>query len=353
MLSIRRRQHGFTIAELMVAIAVGLLMLAGLSSLFMGNNNAQMEIERANRQVENGRYAMQVLSGDLRNAGFYAEFDPTTLTMPATMPDPCLKTIASISGGIALAVQGYDNVAATTVSCLDDVKPNTDVVVVRHTETCVIGAADCDPATAGGPFFQASLCNNNAELGSNNVANYYQVKAIAAGFSLHQRDCTEDTAGTPAVLRRLQTHIYYIANNSLTGDGIPTLKRAEVVTDAAGAVAINIVPLAEGIENMQLEYGIDTGTDGVADVYTPAVDTANGCAAAACAVTNWSNVVSLKLNLMARTLSPTLTYTDTKSYTLGLNADGTPNVIAAAKDKYKRHVFTQMIGLPNVAGRKN
>jgi len=361
MLQIRRPQHGFTIVELMVAIAVGLLMLAGLSTLFAGNNNSQMEIERANRQVENGRYAMQVLTGDLRNAGYFGEFDATNI-VPATLPDPCSTSIADIRAAIPLAVQGYDNVAATTVSCLSTagIKPGTDVVVVRHTQTCVVDAADCEPASAGGPFFQASLCNNNFELGAGTTAGAYQVGTSTGGFTLHQRNCSADgTSGTAAVLRRLLIHIYFIANNSMTGDGIPTLKRADIVS-SGNTISVSIVPLAEGIENMQIEYGIENPADelavpsvadGVADVYTPDVNTAFACSAAACRLANWSHVVSLKVNLLARTLSPSLTYTDNKSYNLGMKADGTPNVIAAANDKYKRHVFTQMVGLPNVAGR--
>jgi type IV pilus assembly protein PilW len=347
----RRRQQGFTLVELMVAVTIGLLMLAGLSSLFSSNNQAQLEIERANRQVENGRYAMQLMSGDLRNAGYYAEFDPAVLPLPAAPPNPCSTNITDIRNGIVLPVQGYDNGAA--IDCLADVKANTDIVVVRHTHTCVVGAADCDAAAAGGPFFQASLCNNSFELGSNDLNRHYQVNAANAGFTLHKRDCdASENSGTAADLRRLMTHIYFVANNSEAGDGIPTLKRAEVISKG-GNISVSIVPLAEGIENMQLEYGIDTDGNGVADTFTPNVATAAGCAAEACAVTNWSNVVSLKLHILSRALTPSMGQIDKKSYTLGLDAAGNPNVIAATNDKYKRHVFTSLIGLPNVAGRKS
>ncbi len=360
MLLIRRRQHGFTIVELMVAIAVGLLLLAGLSTLFAGNNNSQMEIERANRQVENGRYAMQVLSGDLRNAGFFGEFDATGY-VPAALPDPCSTTLAGITAAIPLAVQGYDNVTASTLGCLSaaGVKAGTDIVVVRHTETCVVGAADCEPASAGGPFFQASLCNNSFELNGGAITGKYQVGTSATGLTLHKRDCSADgTTGTLADVRRLLTHIYFIANSSVDGDNIPTLKRAEIVS-SGNTISVSIVPLAEGIENMQIEYGIENpaddttpnAADGVADVYTADAPAAFACADAICGLKNWSHVVSLKVHLLARTLSPSLGYTDSKSYTLGMKADGTPNVVAAANDKYKRHVFTQMVGLPNVAGR--
>ncbi|MGW8392866.1 PilW family protein [Pseudoduganella sp. HUAS MS19] len=336
----RRREQGFTVVELMVAVAIGLLMLAGLSTLFTSNSAAQMEIERANRQVENGRYAMQLMTGDLRNAGYYSEYDPIELAIPAILPDPCATDLATIRGAIAFAVQGYDN--SNTLGCLSDVKAGTDAVVVRHTHTCVVGAADCEDAAAGGPFFQASSCANQYELGSNDKTKHYQVSAIDTGFTLHKYNCTEvNNSGTPADVRRLLTHIYFVANNSLAGDGIPTLKRAEVVSKN-GVMSVQIVPLAEGIENMQLEYGLDGDEDGVAESFSTKISDAD-----------WGKVVSVKLHLLARTLSPSLGHTDTKTYVLGAGEDGKPNVISAANDKYKRHVFTSLIGLPNVAGRKS
>lgn len=344
------RQQGFTLVELMVAVTISLLLLAGLSTLFMTNNHAQMEIERGNRQVENGRYAMQIVASDLRNAGYYGEFDASALAMPATAPDPCDTDIAVIRGAIALHVQGYDG--ANPLECLADVRDGTDILVVRHTATCAVGDADCDTAAAGGPFLQASACNNTFELGSGNVANYYQVSAVDTDLSLHRRDCNAAAgSGTAAPVRRLLTYIYFIANNSDDKDGVPTLKRAELISKS-GAVSVEIVPLADGIENLQLEYGIDTDNNGVADLYATAPATANGCSAEACAVTNWNNVVAVKVHLLARTPTESAGYKDTKSYTLGLTADGKPNTIQAANDKYKRHVFSSMVGLPNPAGRK-
>lgn len=337
----RRREQGFTVVEMMVAVAVGLLLLAGLSTLFSSNSAAQMEIERANRQVENGRYAMQLMTGDVRNAGYYAEYDPTELSAPLVLPNPCSVDLATMRDAIAFAVQGYDN--SNSLDCLADVKANTDVVVVRHTHTCVVGAADCEDETAGGPFFQASQCANDDELGSNQLDKHFQIGALNSGFTLHKYDCKPGVigSGTPADVRRLLTHIYFVANNSLAGDGIPTLKRAEVVSKD-GVMSVQIVPLAEGIENMQLEYGLDSNEDGVADSFTTKVADAE-----------WGNVVSVKLHLLARTLSPSMQHNDTKSYVLGSDENGQQYVIGAANDKFKRHVFSSLIGLPNVAGRKS
>jgi type IV pilus assembly protein PilW len=347
--------RGFSITELLVAVAIGLVILAGLSTTFVKNVGTQSDIENANREVENGRYAIDVLSVDLRNAGFYAEFDPTVLSDPAALPPICAASVADLKAGLPLAVQGVDNYTSG-LTCLSDVRANTDVLVVRRTSTCVPGDTGCDALSAGGPYFQASLCNNSSELDSSNTSDFYSLDIVTTGMTRHQRDCTSVAgSGTAAVTRRYLTHIYYIANNDKSGDGIPTLKRMELVSDGT-TISYNEVPLAEGIENMQLEYGLDLAPagagDGVADQYAADPATAASCAATACAVTNWRSVVAVKLHLLARNTTQTAGWTDNKSYKLGYDASGAEIDIPAAKDQYKRHVFQALVTLPNPAGRR-
>jgi type IV pilus assembly protein PilW len=342
-----RAQRGFTLAELMIAVALGLLILAGMTTLFVNNTRAQGEIDKANRQIENGRFAVSLMSGDLRNAGFYGEFDPTRLATPAVLPDPCALTVAALKEALPLHVQGVDNVtAASAPGCIDDVRAGTDVLVLRHTRTCVAGDSNCEPTSAGGPFFQASLCNNPSELDSGEVNDHYALALTTAGMTRHKRDCDQSAgSGTLAPVRVYETHIYFIANNDNSGDGIPTLKRAELGS-AGGAISMTIVPLVEGIENLQVEYGIDSSGDAVSDLFAADPGTAAGCASAGCAPGHWRNTVAVKLHLLARNLEPSQGYTDTKSYQLGANS------VAAAGDHYKRHVFQAMVNLPNPAGRK-
>lgn len=335
-------ERGFSLVELMIAAALGMLILAGMTTLFVNNSRAQGEVEKANRQVENGRFGIQVLAGDLRNAGFYGEFDPTVLALPAALPNACAATIDELKSALALHAQGVDNAGAGALSCLADLRDGTDVLVVRHAATCVAGVGSCNPAGAGGPFLQASLCNNAGELGSSDAVNFYSLEIDSASLSRHKRDCTiVPGSGTPADVRRYLTHIYFVANNDNTSDGIPTLKRAELGV-SGGALTFTIVPLVEGIENLQLEYGVDNGTDGVADLFM-----ANPASAA-----NFRNVVSVKLNLLARNIEPSAGFTDTKTYVLGNTAAGMPNVITAPGDHYRRHVFQALVALPNPAGRK-
>lgn len=358
----RRAGHGFSLPELLISMAIGLMILAGMATLFVNNSRAQAEIEKANRQVENGRFAIQVLAGDLRNAGYYGELNPSRLVSPAALPDPCAMNLAALVNGLALPVQGYDDPAAGTLTCLTDRNPKSDVLVVRRTATCVAGAANCAPVSAGGPYFQASLCNNMSELNSADATDFYRLDVTTATLDRHQRNCTSAVgSGTLAVVRRYLTHIYYVANNDNGSDGIPTLKRAEVETKD-GALSITIVPMVEGVENLQLEYGIDNAsalagaaagdTDGVVDLYSADPTSAAGCADDTCRVANWRNVISVKLNLLARNIETSLGHTDSNSYLLGRLANGDPNTIAAANDGYKRHAFDSLVNLPNPTGRK-
>lgn len=354
------RQSGLSLVELMISITLGLFILAGVATIFTNNSRSRQEIERTSRQIENGRYASQLLSDDLQAAGFLGEFDPTPLDTSslAALPDPCATDLPTLRTAMPLHIQGYDN-GAGAPTCLADVKAGTDIFVIRRASTCVAGTANCDPFLNGEPHFQASLCapatggyelsftpSGNADY----AAQFYALDTVLANLARHKTNCT-----TLADIRRYRTHIYFIANNDVAGDGIPTLKRAEL-----GAGGFTIVPLVEGIDNLQLEYGVDSNCDGIPNFFTanPTAYTPQTTyckpfdALPASLVANWRNVVSVKLNLLARNTESTAGYADTRTYTLGLKADGTANSFGPFNDGFKRHAYTSTVRLGNPAGRR-
>ncbi|WP_019142915.1 PilW family protein [Noviherbaspirillum massiliense] len=336
----RRVQEGFSLIELMIAIAIGLFLAAGLTAIFVNNSQSRAETERNNRQLENGRYAMSLLTEDLRLAGFFGEFDPTVLTGPTAVPDPCATSVADLKGAMPLHIQGYDDEAGFAVpSCLSDVRSGTDIVVIRRASTCVAGSADCEAVIEGTPYFQASRCSDTNELASGDVTKFYALDTATSNLNRKKRDCT-----TKADLRRYRTHIYYIANNTDGSDGVPALKRAELGPDG-----FNIVPLVEGIENFQLEYGLDTDGNGAPDLYTTQPE--SGCTGADC-VTNWKNVVTVRFSLLARNTEGSPGYSDEKTYVLGVKQDGTAKSVGPFRDNFKRHAYQGLVKLANPAGRR-
>lgn len=338
-----RKQHGVSLVELMIAIALGLVVVMALSLIFVNTSRSRTEMERSNRQTENGRYAVQLLADNLRMAGYLAEFDTSPLASPASLPDPCDTATADLVDALPLHVQGInDATGASTPSCLDDVKVGTDILVVRRVSVCAAGTTACAAFVEGVPHFQAALCTpsvGNTELAfpvtSNaDYANHYFTLATGSGdFTKHKTDCT-----TAAEIYRYFVHIYFIANNNQAGDGVPTLKRAEL-----GNGGFNIIPLVDGIQNMEIDYGVDNaGADGVADVYTQAPAT----------VADWRNVMSARINLLARNTEPSVGHTDNRSYALGFNDDGTEVTVGPFNDAYKRHVFSETVRLANPSWRR-
>ncbi len=352
-----RGQRGLSLVEFMISIAIGLIILAGVTTIFVTNNKTRQELETTSRQIENGRYAMQLLTEDLQMAGFLGPYvPPTTAPGLTSLPDPCAADLATIDGARLLHIQGYDNPASSTISglsCLSDVKSGTDILVVRRAGTCVVGAAGCDAFLNGAPHLQVSGCSTDTAPASPYVptgqtTQPYYLFTTAASPPLRKVSCA---AGATADVRRYRTHIYFVANNNIGSDGIPTLKRAELGANASGSgSAMTIVPLVDGIENVQFEYGIDTNGDGAPDLYTSDPSSYGGCSGSAC-VQNWWNVMAVKVSLLARNTRSTPGFIDSKTYALGLDASGNPYTVTPGGN-YKRHEYSSTARLANPAGRR-
>lgn len=162
------RARGLSLIELMIAIAMGMVIVGALLALYLNVTRTNNEMAKMNRQIENGRFAIQLLRNDVEHAGFWGayvpEFDDLTtvdkpLDPPTALPDPCLAynaanwTGAHLSNLIGIPVQGDAGTCA-----LGNQQPGTDVLVVRHAMNCVAGVGNCEAETAGKLYFQSSQC---------------------------------------------------------------------------------------------------------------------------------------------------------------------------------------------------
>lgn len=319
-----RPQRGFSLIELMIAITLGLIVMAAVLALFLNITRNNSELAKTNRLIENGRFAIQVLQNDLVHAGFWGELKPAA---PAAIPDPCLAVAswdaAYKANMLGTPVLGYDS-GSIPGSCtrVTGAQGNSDVLVVRHANTCTAGSANCDGDT--GPHIQVSGCTATPEAA-------YVVDS--ATFPLKDKNCT-----TIAARRKVVSNIYYVTNN--------TLMRVAFVNGVYPVAQ----PLIDGIEAFRVEYGIDTlGKNGAAvsgiNPGDGSADTYESCAP--CTLDQLSNIVAVKIHVLARNLEASPGYTDSKSYQLG----ATP-AIAAAVGGFKRHVFSSTVRLVNPSGRR-
>lgn len=168
------RIRGLSLIELMIGITLGMLVVAAVLTIYVNIARTNSELAKMNRQIENGRFAIQVLHEDIVHAGYWGTFIPKfdNLTAertivpndaPNALPDPCLTynaanwTVDYISDLIGIPVQAYLGSCATP-----DRLANTDTLVVRHAQTCVAGAGgNCEADTAGKMYFQSTRCANS------------------------------------------------------------------------------------------------------------------------------------------------------------------------------------------------
>lgn len=340
-----KKQQGFSLIELMIALGLGVVVLLVVTVMFANTSRSRGEMEKSNRQTENGRYASQLMMDNLRMAGYLAEFDPTPLESPAALPDPCATSTADLISALPMHVQGVND-ATTAPSCVTDLKTGTDIVVVRRVSSCAAGTPGCEGYLAGAPHLQASLCapatggtELSAPIDSNSdYAQYHFTLSTSAGdFTKHKNDCT-----TAADVYRYHVDIYFVANNNEAGDGVPTLKRAELGLKD-GAVGFNIVPLVEGVDDLQVDYGVDSaGNDGTPDSHL----------AAPGSVAEWRNVMSARVHVLVRNTEISPGHADNRTYSLGLNADGSTKSVGPFGDAYKRHVFATTTRFANPSWRR-
>jgi type IV pilus assembly protein PilW len=370
------RPGGFSLVELLIALALGLVIVAAMSQLFVNISRTNIEMAKTNSQIENARFAMQFLQGDIIHAGFWGgfipEFDdltvpgtptdlptakPTPVCLPYTAPADWNDSYRDALFGIPVEVYGPTATPAGCGAVVTDRLAGTDLLIVRHASTCVAGEANCEAFSASKLYVQVSNCEDDAQ----------RVELDPGEYILQELDCA-----TVEARRKYVQNIYYIrdwANVNAPKDGIPTLVRSEF--DVTGGIPQQQAPVAlvEGIERFRVEVGIDrdsqTGElihqdapilwvdvdsrttpsnrgDGVPETgFERCLSEDVGCTAV-----ELSNVVAVKLYLLARANEVTQGYTDTKSYTLGSAPAEVFN------NGFKRHLFSATIRINNVAGRR-
>lgn len=376
-----RYSKGVSLIELMTAITIGLMILLGLTSVFVNSSTSSRELKNTAEQIENGRYAIELLTQDIRHAGFYGEF--STLPAAPASADPCAApTDGAVSDTanayLALPVQsvigGIDCTALLTAANL---QANSDIVAIRRTDTTRLPVSCTTTATVEDNIYYLQTTPNAAEFQKgvagtinstkNATGNAYTTlmvrrdTTVAAG-SAATGTCAAAGSGlfpeVAASIRKYRSHIYFVAPCSVPADGtticagasddngrpIPTLKRLEMGANGA----FTIVPMVEGIEAIRVEYGLDT-IPASADVNTGLIgDGVTDSYVTAATVPQAGNAISVRLYVLARNTTPTTGYTDDKTYTLAASTF-TPT---GAQTSYKRHVYNAEVRIVNQAGRR-
>jgi type IV pilus assembly protein PilW len=322
-------RRGLSLVEVLVGLVLGMLVSAALLLLFANASSKSLNVQRSSTQVENGRFVAELLRDDLQLAGFWGE-TPTEGAAWST-PDPCATSPTGFSAApltLPTAVRGYG--AADALGCLTTRNrlAGTDALVVRRVDVVTTNPA----ALPGGNkqyHLQSSYCAEDPS------ATPLVFERNPAQMTLRNRAC-----GAANVARPYISRIYFIAScNDCAGagDGMPTLKRLDLVGDNLLETA-----LVDGVQAFAIEYGFDTNNDGSADEYRTSP-------AAAGAASLWQNVVALKLHYITRSLERVsgANTAAVQRFTLGGTGD-----VATADDGYVRRAYSITVRLINPSGSR-
>jgi len=389
------KQRGLSIIELMIAMTIGLLLLAGLAVVFSNSSQSQRELQKSAQQIENGRYAMEAVTQDIHLVGYYGRY--SAYADGTALPDPCITgDAAALAGALGVPVQGFvaanqastPDLSATTcgaATLLPNVNlyPGSDVLVIRRAGTTPLrypgdgllpAVATADTGVSNEVYIQTDPATVEIQSGAGSTITSTSKADGVTAATIRRKN------GNAESIRKYHVHIYFVAPCSVpagagdvctganddAGRPIPTLKRLELGIDpTTGNRAFNIVTISEGIEAFKIEYGIDnspntanssTGRigDGAADVYIPNISTA------APTVVDFANAVSAKVWLVARNTEPTPGYSDTKTYPVATSSavlgagtvQGTGLVYGPYNDQFKRHSYFSGLRLTNLSARR-
>lgn len=331
---------GFSLIELMVALALGLLVVAAMIQLFAGNKATYSANEALARVQENGRFAMELLKRETRAVNFYG-------TCAAQIPirnhlNDCGNAFTAIFDDIR-SVVGWEflgtglgdayNALATEADLvpsagdLDDwqvaydggpfdlpafldarVVPGSDVLMLRSIEPIPVttvapphAQADADidltqaSALDDNELTFVTNCTTGADLFQNTAAsNAATLTAAATGCAAPRpgnRGLNWSAAyGDTLQVFRVRSQALYIGYNAVSEE--PGLWRA-VISPTAGE-AIRYEELVAGVETLQVLYGYslpaDQGGDGqTVDFWVTADE-----------VPDWDFVIGLRLAMTLR-----------------------------------------------------
>ena len=308
--------------ELLIAMSLSLVVGAAIITVFTNNTKSFKEDENMQRMQDDARNALRELAFDITMAGHYASLiapsavtGDTSLVVgtdcgPIGVPNWIYQTQAAGVGEhqSLLAIDNATGASANAShSCIAaaELQPGTDVVSIKR----VAGGSTAVPV-AGNIYMRT-----NGTIGL-----LYREPVSAAPPVVVPAPFTE---------WQYRPRIYFIRNYSNTpGDQIPALCR-KVLTGAGPSMTTEC--LAQGVENLQVEYGLDASGNGRPDAFLSNPTQ-----------TQMQTVVTARIFLLARSVESDFRYDDVKTYTLSNAPVYTP------ADNFHRRVSSITVNIPNI-----
>jgi len=318
----RASVRGFTLTELLVSLVLGVFVVGGVLSVFVGGLETFRMTDSLSRMQEGGRYALERMRRDLRQAGYVGcrntlrqenprnegSLDPglirnTLNPAPSGATDPLsfefdfgtplMGYEATDAGweasvpGAPLDPQGLSLVTGT-------LEPGSDIVVLIRAEG---GGLRVEAHPGGTPPGSANLqvaANNDLQQGdivfatdcvSGGIFEITNANPDTSGSLVHNTGNSTPGNYTKALGRtfvgseiyRIERAAYYVAESPVTG-GLSLFRNDEEI--------------AANVSQLQVRYGVDSSFDARVNDYLTASEIA------ASPIVNMDNVLAVRMDLL-------------------------------------------------------
>jgi len=268
-----QQQAGLSLIEMMIAMILGILLSVGTATVYFSSQRASLAQSQYLALEDNGRLALEVLTQIIEHTGYVS-----------TNASPLAGNERFITSNVvAASCGGQNNVVKTSL------------------------------------FTNEKTENNNAGD---------SIGIVYIGDANLNRDCSGAQLPTACQVGGVGTveasKIYNHFSVGINSDNIPVL-------NCAGSRSADLVEIAEGVENLQVLYGVDNDADNQVDQYVNADN-----------VASWGRVISVQLAILVRSLTKVKKQKESKTFTL------LDNTALSVNDKYQRAVFSTIVRLRNV-----
>jgi len=317
-------EKGFTIIELIVAMAISLVVMAAIFGTFTSQQDSYMVQTQLSTTQQNIRSAMFMMTRDIQMAGYYTNFATNNYSINWDDLDGDNESIKPL-------IYARDNVDDSGGS--DGIKDGTDLIVLIKASTegrALIVGEFAQSGDSGGPSLTLSSRNldGDSEIELNNSVSDNKcgllVKSDLSSAELFEVETGTNNFIFPAglsnnysegdLIYKADVVIYRVSDDSAH----PALIRKNLGNENSYSV------IAENIDNLQIRYLLSNGT------WT---DNPAG---------SESSVRAVDLSILARTPNINKGYTDNRTYNIGNIPDPTP------ADGYRRKLLSSTIKIRNM-----
>ena len=349
--------EGFSLIEILVSLVISLLILGGAITIMINNQRHYRENDDFGRLQENARFALNLITGDIRLAGYWG----CRITSPNNLLNAPVGTLLAATDpidGMEQDTAFWSRQGSAEVGGM--ILAGTDAITIRRARNrgapiVADMAGISDPITAsnapfangqlgiiyncdGADVFQSQVAGNTityptgAGLVPGNINN-----ALSTAYK-QSETYLNDPAADPQGLTA-KTYVaafdavrYFVGLSVDNPNGRPVLWRQ--YHDGTGVITQELV---EGVDNMQILYGEDNNDDDAADNFLNAN-----------AVADWDNVVAVKVTLLVSTVDEYGAEVDTRTYDVYSTPGNTGDDIGNYGDRRSRRLVTASVLMRNL-----